>query len=139
MNPRVARFAQPIVQVLASFPANFLFPLFTLLLIHTGVSINLGGILLMSLGACTSMTLRLYARRKQWPLSHVAVRLRHALRTPVTSVQGYAEILLEEAEGTPIADDLRRIHVESDLDAAWFRAMTAWPALFTHRAKQRTG
>jgi len=35
--------------------------------------------------------------------------------------------------------DLRRIHVESDLDAAWFRAMTAWPALFTHRAKQRTG
>ncbi|MGZ0145959.1 ABC transporter permease [Kribbella sp. WER1] len=51
MNPRVSRFAQPIVQVLASFPANFLFPLFTLLLIRTGVSLNLGGILLMSLGA----------------------------------------------------------------------------------------
>ena len=51
MNPRVCRFAQPVVQVLASFPANFLFPLFTLALIDTGVSINLGGILLMSLGA----------------------------------------------------------------------------------------
>ena len=51
MNPRVCRYAQPVVQVLASFPANFLFPFFTLLLIHTGVSINIGGILLMSLGA----------------------------------------------------------------------------------------
>jgi putative redox protein len=34
-------------------------------------------LLLMSLGACTSMTLRLYARRKQWPLDRVVVRLRH--------------------------------------------------------------
>jgi NitT/TauT family transport system permease protein len=51
MNPRVSRLAQPVVQVLASFPANFLFPLLTLVLIRTGVSINLGGIVLMSLGA----------------------------------------------------------------------------------------
>jgi uncharacterized OsmC-like protein len=35
-------------------------------------------LLLMSLGACTSMTLRLFARRKQWPLDRVVVRLRHA-------------------------------------------------------------
>ncbi len=51
MNPRVSRFAQPIVQVLASFPTNFLFPLFTLLLLRTHLSINLGGIVLMALGA----------------------------------------------------------------------------------------
>ncbi len=51
MNPRVSRIAQPVVQVLASFPANFLFPVATALLIATGVSLNWGGILLMSLGA----------------------------------------------------------------------------------------
>lgn len=51
LSPKVTRFAQPVVQVLASFPANFLFPFLTLLLIHTGVSLNLGGIVLMALGA----------------------------------------------------------------------------------------
>jgi NitT/TauT family transport system permease protein len=51
MNPRVSRLAQPIVQVLASFPANFLFPFATLAFIKLGLSINIGGILLMALGA----------------------------------------------------------------------------------------
>jgi NitT/TauT family transport system permease protein len=50
-NPRLARFAQPVVQLLASFPANFLFPFVTIFLIRSHVSINLGGIFLMSLGA----------------------------------------------------------------------------------------
>ncbi len=51
LSPKVTRFAQPIVQVLASFPANFLFPFFTLALIWSGVSLNVGGIFLMALGA----------------------------------------------------------------------------------------
>jgi NitT/TauT family transport system permease protein len=51
LRPRVAAFAQPLVQILASFPANFLFPLATYVFLKTGLSLDIGGIVLMSLGA----------------------------------------------------------------------------------------
>lgn len=51
LNPKVTRIAQPIVQVLASFPANFLFPLVGAVLIATGASLQWAGTLLMALGA----------------------------------------------------------------------------------------
>ena len=51
LNPGVARVAQPVVQVLASFPANFLFPLVTVGFVRFGLSLEWGGALLMALGA----------------------------------------------------------------------------------------
>ncbi len=50
-SPKLARISQPIVQVLASFPANFLFPFATLGFIKLGLSLNWGSMLLMALGA----------------------------------------------------------------------------------------
>ena len=50
MSPRISRIAQPIVQVLASFPAIFLFPLAIVVFQHLGISLDIGGIALMALG-----------------------------------------------------------------------------------------
>jgi NitT/TauT family transport system permease protein len=50
-NPKLARSLQPVVQFLASFPANFIFPFATLFFIQTNISIEWGSILLMALGA----------------------------------------------------------------------------------------
>ncbi len=49
-NPKISNFMQPIIQVLASFPANFIFPIVTIFFLNTGFPIDLGAILLMSLG-----------------------------------------------------------------------------------------
>jgi NitT/TauT family transport system permease protein len=51
MDPKLARYAQPVVQVLASFPAILLFPLITLVFIDLHISLDVGAILLMMLGA----------------------------------------------------------------------------------------
>jgi NitT/TauT family transport system permease protein len=49
-NPRVAQFMQPVVQVLASFPANFIFPFAIVVFLALGISLNFGAIVLMALG-----------------------------------------------------------------------------------------
>lgn len=50
-QPRLARALQPVVQFLASFPANFIFPFATLFFLRTHISIEWGSILLMALGS----------------------------------------------------------------------------------------
>jgi NitT/TauT family transport system permease protein len=51
MDPKVTRFAQPIVQVLAGFPANFLFPFATVVFVAWHIPLDFGAVLLMALGA----------------------------------------------------------------------------------------
>ncbi|MBT8457450.1 MAG: bifunctional alpha/beta hydrolase/OsmC family protein [Alphaproteobacteria bacterium] len=65
------------------------------------------GFLAAGLGACTSMTVRMYARRKKWPLAHVWV--------DVTHNKVHAQDA--EASGEQKIDSFRReIHLEGDLD-----------------------
>ncbi|MET3208981.1 UNVERIFIED_CONTAM: NitT/TauT family transport system permease protein [Paenibacillus sp. PvR008] len=49
-NPRLSRIVQPIVQVLSSFPANMAFPIFVILYLKLGISMEIGAIPLMMLG-----------------------------------------------------------------------------------------
>ena len=67
------------------------------------------GFLAAGLGACTSMTIRMYAHRKGWPLAHV--------RVDVTHDKVHAQDAGEN--GTSKVDTFRReIVLEGDLDSA---------------------
>jgi len=67
-------------------------------------------LLLAGLGACTSMTLRMYADRKGWPLEEVTVRLRHR--------KIHAQDCEEDCGGgTARLDEItREIELRGDLD-----------------------
>ena len=67
-------------------------------------------LLLAALGACTSMTLRLYADRKQLPLTRTQVRLRHR--------RIYAADCAECETKTGLLDRIERVFtLEGDLKA----------------------
>jgi NitT/TauT family transport system permease protein len=51
MSPRLARLAQPVVQILASFPSNLLFPFLVVAFIALHLSLDVGSIVLMAVGA----------------------------------------------------------------------------------------
>jgi putative redox protein len=68
-------------------------------------------ILLSALGACTSMTLRLYARRKGWALREVVVELDIG--------RAYAEDCAHCEDPRAMVEEItRRITLRGDLDAA---------------------
>jgi NitT/TauT family transport system permease protein len=50
LRPRVARIAQPLAQIAASFPVNMTFPFIVAFFIAAHISINWGSVLLMALG-----------------------------------------------------------------------------------------
>jgi putative redox protein len=68
-------------------------------------------LLAAGLGACTSMTIRMYARRKRWPLEHVSVEVTHD--------RVHAQDAEAEVEGREGQVDLftRIVHLEGSLDA----------------------
>jgi putative redox protein len=64
------------------------------------------GFLAAGLGACTSMTIRMYARRKGWPLDGVSVDVSHA------------KVHAEDAGGSGKIDEFARvIRLQGDLDS----------------------
>ncbi len=66
-------------------------------------------LLVAGLGACTSMTLRMYADRKEWPLEEVRVRLKH---------KKIHRQDCEDCENDPRLDQVHReIELVGDLDA----------------------
>ena len=67
------------------------------------------GFLAAGLGACTSMTIRMYARRKGWALAHVSVDVTH------DKVHGQDS---DQSNPTKIDAFKRVIHLSGDLDEA---------------------
>lgn len=67
------------------------------------------GLLAAGLGACTAMTIRMYARRKGWPLAHVAVEVSHA--------KVHAADCADCGDRDRIDRFTRRIRLEGTLDA----------------------
>ena len=73
-------------------------------------------LVLAGLGACTAMTLRMYAERKGWALDNVEVRLRHG--------REHARDCAECGDAPTVVDVIGRdIVIEGDLDEAQRRRL----------------
>jgi putative redox protein len=63
------------------------------------------GLLLAALGACTSITLRMYAERKGWSLGHIHVDLRHIKTHDGPEIREHIE--RDVRFGAPLTDEQR--------------------------------
>jgi putative redox protein len=76
------------------------------------------GLLLSSLGACTAITLRMYAERKQWPLERITVSLSYRWEDDAPKIERRLTLegldsaqrarCAEIAERTPVTRALKR-------------------------------
>ena len=96
----------------------------------TGRGLSPYGFLSAGLGACTSMTIRMYARRKGWPLAHVQVDVSHD--------KVHAQDA--DAAGTQKVDRFTRvIHLQGELTADQHqRLMEIADKCPVHRTLERT-
>ena len=79
--------------------------------------INLAGVELLGLVNDALDPSRVEAVESDADLESLGVRLRHDLRTPITAVVGYSEMLLEEAEELDAREavpDLQKIHASAE-------------------------
>jgi len=79
--------------------------------------INLAGVELLGLVNHALDPSRVEAVESEADLESLGVRLRHDLRTPITAVVGYSEMLLEEAEELDAREavpDLQKIHASAE-------------------------
>ena len=70
-------------------------------------------LLLAALGACTSMTVRMYADRKRWPLERIRVTLRHSRIhakdcADCETTNGWIDYIDRDVELTGDLDDTQR-------------------------------
>ena len=70
-------------------------------------------LLLAALGACTSMTVRMYADRKRWPLERIRVTLRHSRIhakdcADCETKNGWIDHIVRDVELTGDLDDTQR-------------------------------
>lgn len=59
------------------------------------------GLLMSALGACTTITLRMYADRKDWPLEEIGVRLRHRKLSGTDASK--------PRDGTPVTNEVSQV------------------------------
>jgi len=88
------------------------------------------GFVSAGLGACTSMTIRMYARRKGWPLTHVSVDMSH------DKVHAQDAELGSDAR---IHTFRRLIRLEGDIDdIQWARLLVIADKCPVHRTLERS-